>query len=429
MHNYVPRSKNKSVVVREAIASFKCIDDECLIEKMTLDTGASSGNYIGRKFIENNFKNVIYDPCDHIVRLGDGKSIMRIKNMVTLEISLLDNYGNRTKPITTEFYVSDSLGNEAIIGLPDLLGNYFDYFARILNGAVKNRPLQYNERVLCDLNQICDEFEEELYNRIPNMRRIKKLVTKARKKLDSYERTKKLVKDDPYMVKVYQKANPEETPEPAEEKVVFLVSHKHGVVYDDDRIENIVASIEVCSDHYLPGELLHPWSEPPQICEEEVSTPDPLSFSEDILKFMEMPVEESRKEYFEMIPGHVGEEMKKMCPEIMDRLREDDCVETFAPSSWNGIKVEPATLTTIGTLPKEMQVRARPIRKELYSHAKKEFDRLSAYFYEPSNSSIASPLVIAPKATAPFIRFCGDYREINKFIKIPQQPIPIVNMN
>jgi Reverse transcriptase (RNA-dependent DNA polymerase) len=34
--------------------------------------------------------------------------------------------------------------------------------------------------------------------------------------------------------------------------------------------------------------------------------------------------------------------------------------------------------------------------------------------------------VIAPKATAPYIRFCGDYRIINDFIDIPQQPIPIV---
>jgi hypothetical protein len=127
-----------------------------------------------------------------------------------------------------------------------------------------------------------------------------------------------------------------------------------------------------------------------------------------------------------MLDAHVGEEMKKACPRIMKRLRDADCVETFAPEFWNGIKVEPVVMDTIGSLPKEMHVRARPIRKDLYTHARTEFDRLSKYFYQPSMSSIASPLVIAPKATAPFIRFCGDYREINKFIKIPQQPIPIV---
>jgi hypothetical protein len=37
--------------------------------------------------------------------------------------------------------------------------------------------------------------------------------------------------------------------------------------------------------------------------------------------------------------------------------------------------------------------------------------RMRTYFYVPSNSPIASPLVVAPKAAAPFIRHCGDYRE------------------
>ena len=73
-----------------------------------------------------------------------------------------------------------------------------------------------------------------------------------------------------------------------------------------------------------------------------------------------------------------------------------------------------------------MAPRARPIRRDLYAHAKTEFERLKKYFYVDSESPIASPLVIAPKATAPYIRFCGDYRQVNDYITIPQQPIPIV---
>ena len=64
---------------------------------------------------------------------------------------------------------------------------------------------------------------------------------------------------------------------------------------------------------------------------------------------------------------------------------------------------------------------------KLYDNAKKEFQRLMIYMYEPSDSPIASCLVIAPKATAPFIRFCGDYVEINKYIVIGQYPIPNVS--
>ena len=49
---------------------------------------------------------------------------------------------------------------------------------------------------------------------------------------------------------------------------------------------------------------------------------------------------------------------------------------------------------------------------------------MRTYLYAPSTSTIASPLVVAPKATAPFIRLCGDYRQINPFICIRQEPIP-----
>ena len=54
---------------------------------------------------------------------------------------------------------------------------------------------------------------------------------------------------------------------------------------------------------------------------------------------------------------------------------------------------------------------------------------MRTYFYAPSTSTIASPRVVAPKATAPFIRLCGDYRQINPFICIPQEPIPHVQQD
>jgi hypothetical protein len=40
----------------------------------------------------------------------------------------------------------------------------------------------------------------------------------------------------------------------------------------------------------------------------------------------------------------------------------------------------------------------------LFEHAEKEFDRMSTCFYLPSDSPVASCLVIAPKATKPFIQ-------------------------
>ena len=73
-----------------------------------------------------------------------------------------------------------------------------------------------------------------------------------------------------------------------------------------------------------------------------------------------------------------------------------------------------------------MKPRARPVNPKLYQHAKLEFERLCKYFYVPSSSPIASCLVIAPKATAPFIRFCGDYVALNRYIDTGHYPIPHV---
>lgn len=53
-----------------------------------------------------------------------------------------------------------------------------------------------------------------------------------------------------------------------------------------------------------------------------------------------------------------------------------------------------------------------------------EFDRMIGYMYIKSNSSTASRIIVADKATPPYIRICGDYRIINKYILLPQIVIP-----
>ena len=110
----------------------------------------------------------------------------------------------------------------------------------------------------------------------------------------------------------------------------------------------------------------------------------------------------------------------------MDLLMSDLALSVFVPQSWQGIKMEPLHLDVKPGLPAFLKARARPVREALYKDAKAEFDRMKTYFYEPSSSTIASPLVVAPKATTPYIRLCGDYRQINGYINIPQESIPHV---
>ena len=91
--------------------------------------------------------------------------------------------------------------------------------------------------------------------------------------------------------------------------------------------------------------------------------------------------------------------------------------------------MDPYHLDTKPGLPDHIKAHARPVREALFEDAKTEFNIMRTYFYEKSTSLIASPLVIAPKATAPFIRICGDYRPINPYVSIPQEPIPHVQQS
>ena len=160
-----------------------------------------------------------------------------------------------------------------------------------------------------------------------------------------------------------------------------------------------------------------PWTsstENPDAPEEE-ELPQPCSFSH-ALHFLNKPFNEAIEEYHQLFEKQVCPEMIANCPAIMELLRTKG-VKVFIPHNWDGINgFEPIELTLKDGAPTELRPRVRPINPKLYENALNEFKRLRSYFYEESLSPIASPLVIAPKNTNPFIRFCGDYTEINKWI-------------
>ena len=113
----------------------------------------------------------------------------------------------------------------------------------------------------------------------------------------------------------------------------------------------------------------------------------------------------------------------------MELIQSELAHDVFFPRTWKGINMAPCHLDTKPGIPDVLRARARPVRQALYQDAKAEFDRMRTYFHEIMTSPIACPLVIAPKATAPFIRLCGDYRPIHSYISIPQEPIPHVRQS
>jgi len=158
---------------------------------------------------------------------------------------------------------------------------------------------------------------------------------------------------------------------------------------------------------------------------EDIETPEPCSFR-GVLAFMEVPYEEALAEYHGMLEDHVGPLLKD-CKEMWDILKSELCVRRFVQKEWEGIKgFPPMDIKVRDDFPASMRVRARPVNPKLYENAHKEFLRLCEYIYRPSDSPWNSPLVIAPKATKPFIRLCADYRVLNSYVEMPQAYIPRV---
>ena len=174
-----------------------------------------------------------------------------------------------------------------------------------------------------------------------------------------------------------------------------------------------------------PGDIIQ-WSEGIQWeSEEELNTETPCSFTE-ALNFMEVSYEEALKIYHESLDKHIGE-LLSSSTRLRKILESDNATKVFVPKEWTGIKGFPdLDLKFKPSFPESHRIRSRPINPKLYENAKKEFDRLKHYMYKDSTSPWASPLVIAPKATAPFIRFCGDYRWLNQLVILPQAYIPHV---
>ena len=420
MHDAMPKSKVVKSALREARISTATTSR--YLPKCTLDTGASHGNYIGREALKK-LEFVRINPCQHSARLGDGETFIKINECAELQVQIYRSDQTLTDPITTNLYVVESLGEEMIIGLQDLLGNYFEIFAEVIEEAAeKVLPSHHANDAMHFFQRLFLDFEEELDKAHPSNRRLKDLVVQARRKGSSYRNAKERILKDKGSERFLVCSSDGVTTE-------FVRSPKYGWCYEDDRVAAAVKAMEQVREFrtHLPGELLEPWTLPPEDCTEETETPDPVSISEDVLNFMEMSVEDSRREYLELIEGErVPKAMREAAPEVMDVLRSDRALRVFAPATWEGMKVPPVQLVLKGELPARMTPKARAIRRELYTHARLEFDRLMRYFYEYSDSPIASPLVIAPKATPPHIRFCGDYKLINEIISIPQQPIPIV---
>jgi hypothetical protein len=167
------------------------------------------------------------------------------------------------------------------------------------------------------------------------------------------------------------------------------------------------------------------WSRPmDEIAPEELETEEPCSFTGP-LYYLSKPYDEIREEYFGMFDKHIAPEWR-FHPRLLELLNSEKARLVFTPEDWHGINGIELDFDFDENMPKVHRERARPINPKLRAPLEAEFKRMSTYMYVVSDSPIACPLVVAPKATFPFIRICGDYVWVNKWIKVGQYYIPLV---
>lgn len=175
----------------------------------------------------------------------------------------------------------------------------------------------------------------------------------------------------------------------------------------------------------MAGDLVRPFPFISHEAPEEAISPMPSHGSEYLLA-MEVDYDERRDKYLALLGDpHISPGFLAACPQLMDMLKTKG-VQVFVAHNWNGIKDMKPVEFEFHNLPDSHNCKVRNINPELAKNFYAELERLKGYLFDPSDSPIVSPIVVAHKATFPFIRVCGDFTWINKYIVMPIVPIPHV---
>ena len=122
----------------------------------------------------------------------------------------------------------------------------------------------------------------------------------------------------------------------------ILAHPRLGHVFADDRVETqyTMLSALLCSPN--PGDIIKPWSKPiDSLAPEELNTPDPTSFPDDILAYLTTTPEEARAIYDSDLISHVTPGIRAACPKIMELLQSELAYDVFVPRTWKGIDMPP----------------------------------------------------------------------------------------
>jgi hypothetical protein len=180
-------------------------------------------------------------------------------------------------------------------------------------------------------------------------------------------------------------------------------------------------------------DLLDPWSTYYGPSPEELSSPE-VELGHHILEYQARPYVEALREFNAYIPQMIPDELVRSHLQSLPFFPPDGSGFTSVclPAEWHGIypsalpHLLPLEVETLSNLPAFNAVKPRPVPHKMREAFDKEWSRLKSYLYMPHSGPYSSPLVVAAKKTAPFIRIAADLRGQNPFIARVQEPMPNV---
>ena len=147
------------------------------------------------------------------------------------------------------------------------------------------------------------------------------------------------------------------------------------------------------------------------------------------MNFMEQTLQEADDAYAEQLKFNDKKYNELNNNQRFNKLMRGKAQKVYTPHNWDGINLPELHLNFHESLPDHHTVKARTIPCTMQQPVSKELKRLQKYHLLESHSPYASALVVAPKATTPYVRMCGDYRWINQYILIQHEWIPNVLEN
>ena len=179
----------------------------------------------------------------------------------------------------------------------------------------------------------------------------------------------------------------------------------------------------------IPDDCVTPWAHPFSVEAPEDEFIDDLSsyreFDAVCLNLFDRTHDEAMAVYLDLFDTHVSADCRAQT-DILDVLKSDVATTVYVPKEWKGLNWPPIHIEFSPDMPARIVPYNPRINPVLYQPLYDEFKRKLEYQLRKSDSPHASPIVVSPKATAPFIRFCYNLQVVNGFMKLGHYPIPII---